>query len=111
MDFVDEKHVVLLEACEKAREVARFVEHRPRGHAHVDFQFVGDDMRKGGLAETRRAVEQDVVERFATALGGMHEHFEIVEHLLLASEGAERGWAESPFHLALLRALAMSCSI
>ena len=43
------------------------------GGAH----FVGENLREGGLAEAGRAVEQDVIERFAAVARGVHGDFEI----------------------------------
>ena len=48
-----------------AARVAGFFDGGAARHADVDAEFVGDDMRQGGFAESGRAVEQHVVESFS----------------------------------------------
>ena len=49
-------------------------------------QLVGDDVGQRRLAEAGRSVEQDVVERFASGLGGLDSDVEILFDLVLADE-------------------------
>ena len=53
---------------------------RADGRAHL----VGDDVGERGLAEARRPVEQDVVERFAAARGRLDRHLEVLADAVLA---------------------------
>jgi hypothetical protein len=46
-------------------------------------------VREGRLAEARRAVEEEVVERFIALLGGVDGDAEVVFELLLADEFIE----------------------
>ena len=61
VDFVDEQDVALLEAGEQAGEVAGFLDDGAGGHADAFPQLVAEDEGEGGLAETGRAGEEDVV--------------------------------------------------
>ncbi len=61
VNFVNEQHVAIVEIGKQRRKVARLFLWRGRGHAQVDSHFVGDNARKGGLAESRRAVKQHMV--------------------------------------------------
>ena len=65
VDFVDEEHIMGFQAGEDARQVARLVEHGAAGNLEAHAQFVGDDTGEGGLSQSRRAMEQRMVERFA----------------------------------------------
>jgi hypothetical protein len=61
--FVDEEDFARLEVAQDGREIARPLDHRARGRPHRHAQLVGDHVRERGLAQTRRAVQQHVIER------------------------------------------------
>ncbi len=63
--FIDEQHVARLEIGEQCRQIAGALEHRARGLAQIHFQFVGDDVRQRGLAETGRPEYQYMIQGFA----------------------------------------------
>ncbi|MNV35862.1 hypothetical protein D3C71_1273230 [compost metagenome] len=65
MDFVDEQHVVRLQVGQQRRQITGLFDHRAGGHPQAYPQLVGDDMTECGLAQARRAEDQDVVQRFA----------------------------------------------
>ena len=56
---------------------------------NADAQLVGDDVGQRRLAQSRRPVEQNVVQRFAARLGRLDGDFEIVFDLVLADELAQ----------------------
>ena len=60
----------------------------------ADFELVGDDGGERGFAQTGRAEEEDVVERFAAGFGGFKGDGELLLRLLLADELGEAGGAE-----------------
>ena len=70
VDLVDEQDVAILEVGEQRGEVARLGDHRAGGGAEADAHLARQDPGQRRLAEPRRAVEQDVVERFAAAFRG-----------------------------------------
>ena len=61
----------------------------PDGGAEADAHLAGEDSGERGLAEPRRPVEQDMVERLAAAFGGIDEHAEVLARRLLADELVE----------------------
>jgi hypothetical protein len=68
MDLVDEQHVAVLERVrEDGREVAGLLDRRAARHPDRHAELGGDDVRERRLAEPRRSVEEDVVERLAAA--------------------------------------------
>ena len=97
MNLVDEEHVVWLKRGEQSCQVAGLVEHGAGGYLKPYLQFIGYDIAEGCLAESRRAVEQCVVERLATILGCLHKHLEIVHHLVLAMKVIEGQRAQGVF--------------
>ena len=68
MDLVDEEDVPLLEAGEDRGHVALALERGPGDRANADAELLANDRRERRLPETRRAGEQDVVERLAASL-------------------------------------------
>ena len=84
MDLVDEEHVVLLQVRQECREVAATLNGRAGRLTEVDAELIGDDAGQRRLAEARRAVEQDVVERLAARERRLDEDGEVRLDLLLA---------------------------
>ena len=68
MNLVDEQNVARLEVREYGGQIARSFDGRAARRFNVRAELVGDDCGKRGLAQTRRAREQDVVGRFAAGL-------------------------------------------
>ena len=83
VDLVDEEHVARRQVGEQPRQVARLVEHGTRREAQLRPHLVGDDVRQGGLAQARGAVQQDVVERVAAHERRPDEDVDVVDDLLL----------------------------
>jgi hypothetical protein len=84
VDFVDEQHVVRFEVAEDGGKVAGALQHRAGGLTQIDPHFGRDDVRQCGLAETRRAEQQHVVERFVPRPCRGHEDVELFADLGLA---------------------------
>ena len=99
VDLIDEEHIARFEIGEDGGQVAGSLDDRPRGGLDVDPQFGGDDVGKGGLAQARRAVEKDVIERFSPSPGGIDEDPQVVlglflPHILGECPGAQGGLKE-----------------
>ncbi len=90
VDFVDEQHVPGLEVGEDRGEVAGALDDRAGGGAEADAEFAGDDLGERGLAEAGRAVQQDMVQRFAAGAGGLDEDGEVFAGGALADEFRKR---------------------
>src|SRR5262249_36096412 len=65
MDLGQEENFAKFERSENGSEVAFAFEKRTGAGLDGDVQFIGDDLCERGFAETRRAVEQHVIEGFA----------------------------------------------
>ena len=89
MYLVDEEDIVGFEGCENAGEVARFVEHRTACELESHAKFVGNDIAQRGLSESRRSVQECMVERFASVFCCFDEDLQIFHHLALAAEVRE----------------------
>ena len=87
--FVDEQHLLLAQVGQDGRQVALDLQRRPRGLLKRRAQLVGDDVRQRRLAQSRRAVQQHVVERFAARLRRLNGDFQIFFDLVLSDELAQ----------------------
>ena len=83
MNFVEEENLFSVERSENSGEVAFTFEQRAGACFDRDVQFVGDNLRKSGFAQARRAVEQNVIERFAAATRGFDSDGDVFFHALL----------------------------
>ena len=90
MYFVDEQHVARRKVGQQAGQIARLVEHRARSDFQLRPHFVGDDVGQRRLAQSRRSVQQHVVERVAAHKCGLDEYSEIVDDLILSGKARKR---------------------
>ena len=97
--LVDKEHIVFLKRGKQTGKIARFVEHRARSYLESDTKLVGDNLRQCCLAKARRAVQEHMVKRFATHLGGGDKHAEILHDFLLTTESAEPRGAQRTFDI------------
>ena len=104
VDLVDEQHVVRLEVGEQRREIAGALEHRTGGLAQVDAELVRDDVRQRRLAESRRAEQQHVVERFLALARRLDEDRQLAADLLLPDVFVEQPRAQRALDHLLLHA-------
>ena len=102
VDFVDKQYVVFFQGCEDAGKVAGLVEHRAGGDFKSHSEFVGHDAGEGGLAQSGRAVEEDMVEGFVAHTSGGHKYAKVFHNLFLPAERLKRAGAERFFEVAVL---------
>ena len=94
VDLVDEEDVALVQVGQDGRQVAGPLDGRPGGDLDAHAHLVGDDVGQRGLAQARRAVEQDVIQRLAARLGRLDQDAQVLLDPILAdilgqaSEGA-----------------------
>ena len=78
------------EVGQDRREVAGLLEHRPRCGADRRAELVADDVCQRRLAKTRRPVQQDVIERFATLQRGGNRHLQVLADAVLTDVVVQR---------------------
>jgi len=86
VDFIDEKDILALEIRQDGRQVSGTLYRRARGCPDINADFEGDDMGEGCLAQAGGAVQQNVVQGFTPALGGVDGYIQVVLSLLLTNE-------------------------
>ena len=87
--FVDEQHLPVAQVGEDCRQVALDLQRRAGGLLECDAKFVGDNVGQRRLAQTRRPIQQHVVQRFAARLRGLDGDFKIVFDLGLPDKLAQ----------------------
>ena len=83
MDLVDEENLVLLEVGQHAGEITGPFDRRAGRGGHRHTHLVGDHVREGGLAKSRRSVQEHVIERFVALTGGRDGDLQVVAHAIL----------------------------
>ena len=101
MDLVDEKDVAEFEIGENRGQVAFELNQRPGCGAEMRAHFVGDDGSQRRLAETRRTIKQNVIERLAAFPGGLDRDIEVVFDVLLADVLRENARTKRQFECRL----------
>ena len=84
MNFVDEQDVVRLQIGQNRRQIPRPLQHRAGGLPQIHAQFMRDDMRQGGFAQSRRAKQQHVIKGFTASSCRFDKDFQLTADFLLA---------------------------
>ena len=83
MDLIDEQNVVFLQIRQQRCKISRFLNRWAGGDAHIYAHLVCNDGSHRRLAQTRRAIEQHVVERLAAQTRSVNADLEILLRLFL----------------------------
>ena len=89
--------IARFEVGQERRQVASAFQYWTRGLAQIDAHFARDDVRQSGLAETGRAKQQHVIERFGAILGRLDKDRQLFSDLGLADIFVQRTWSQGPF--------------
>ena len=85
MNLVDEEHVAFLQVRKDGSKVAGPLDGRTRGAFDLGAHLVCHNGGERGLAQTRRAEEEQVVEALTTLLGRLDGHAQGLLHAFLAN--------------------------
>ena len=69
VDLIDKQHVIRLQIGQDRRQITGFFNCRTGCHTKIHAHFVGNDRGQGRLSQSRRPVQQHVIQRIATPLG------------------------------------------
>jgi hypothetical protein len=86
MNLVQKKHFARFERSDDGGQVSFALEQRPGAGLDADPQLVRDNLRKRSLAQSRRPVEQHVIERLASRARGLDGNDDVFLHAILADE-------------------------
>ena len=89
------KHILILAGlflgfiiygCQDSSQITPLLDRRTRGDPKVDLHLVRQNMRQSRLAQSRRAVEQDMVERFFPLSGCFDQDRQVLLYLILPDQ-------------------------
>ena len=103
VDLVEEEHLALDQTGQDGRQVAGVLDRRTARDPQRGRHLRRDDHRQGGLAESRRPGQQDVVGHPAAVPGGLEHQSELVAHPRLALELGQAGRSQRRLGGPLLR--------
>ena len=103
VDFVYEQHIARLNVREQRGQIAGALHYRAAGGAELRLHLPGHNARQRGLAQPRRAVEEQMVEAFAPRPGGGDEDAEVLAQAVLAHHLGERAGPKLLLQAALCR--------
>ena len=84
MNFVDEEHLALLHIRKQRRQVSRALDSGATGGMELRSHLVSHDSRQRGFPQARGAVKEEMVQRFASAPGGLNENRKVFPQPILA---------------------------
>ena len=102
VDLIDEQNVSFAQCGQDPDQIDGALQHRTGSGVQAHSQLVGDDMRQCRLPQTRRAVEEDVIQRFAALVGGRYRNTELFLDLFLPQHLVHRFGAESVVEIPLI---------
>ena len=89
MDFIDKKYILTMKVGKDSCQVSGPLNSRARGNPEVNPHLSSNDKSQCSLAQTGRAVEQQMIQSFTPALGGSDGNVYIVLNLYLPIEVSE----------------------
>ena len=95
VDLIDEQDLLGLEVGQDGRQVPGPLDDRTGRGLDADAQLLGQEIGQARLAQSRRTVEQDVVEVLVALLGRLDEDLEVGLDRVLADEFVEAARPEA----------------
>ena len=99
VDLINKEYVVLAQISKQSSQIARFFNSRAGGDPDIHIHLVGDDGGKGGLAQSRRAIEQHMVEVLAPHFGSLDIDAQVLLGLVLTDVFRQRPGTQGKFCL------------
>ena len=70
MDFVNEQDIFFFQAGDNSSDISGTLHCGSRGGSNVNPHLGGNDVSQRGLAQARRAIEQNMIQGLVPPLGG-----------------------------------------
>ena len=72
MNFINKQYISRRKRRQQCRQISLLFNGRPGGYPQIHAHFIGDNPRQGCFAQTRRAVQQYMIQRFAAFFRSIH---------------------------------------
>ena len=99
MDLVNEQHVAVRQIGQNAGQVAGPFDGRAAGDADVLPHFSGDNARQRSLAQSGRAVKEDMIQRFPAFQRRFNGNMQVLLHTFLHDILPQGLWPQALFLL------------
>ena len=103
MDLIHKENIIFVQIGQKCRQISRFFNGRSGGNAEIDAHLIGDDAGQRCLAQTGRAVEQNMIQRFLPHPRRLDEHLKVAFCLFLTNILPQRFRTQRGFVVILQR--------
>ena len=84
MNLVNKKYVILIQIGQNCCQISRTLNGRSGGDLNIHIQFIGDNACQCRLAESRWAIEQDMIQWLISELRCLYKYFQILLNTLLS---------------------------
>ena len=98
VDLIDKQDVIGLKIGQYRCQIPCLFNCRSCCNTQINAHFVGNDRGQCGLAQSRRTIEQDVIQGIATALCCLNVDRQVFFHLILSDIFHKRLRAQGHFH-------------
>ena len=86
VNLIDEQDISGAQAGENCRQISGPLNGRSGGHLDADAHLVGNDVGQRGLAQSRRPVEKNMIERVTAATRRADQDLEVLLELALTND-------------------------
>ena len=107
--LIYKKYISLFQTRQQTREVTRLVQNRSGGYFHIYAQLIGHYMGQSGLSESRRSMQQNMIESFPAQQGSLDENLQIFNNFVLTGEIFEVLWPDFSLKIAIFGHTLSSC--
>ncbi len=94
VDLVNKQDISRFQACQYGGQVSLSLNDRPGGHLDVGPHLMGNDIGQGCLAQTRKAMEKNMVKCFFPCLGCLDEYLKVFFDKFLADVLGKFSWSQ-----------------
>ena len=86
VNFIDKQHIIRFQTGKHPRQIARLIKHRTGSYLKAHSQFIRNNIGKCRFTQSRRSMQQYMIQRFATQTSCFNEDTQIIHHLILSAE-------------------------
>ena len=89
MNLIDKQDVILAQIGEDGSQITRTFDSRASRDLEIHIHLIGDYMGDGGFTQTRRAVQQDMIEAILAFPRCLNKNLQVVANFVLPVQFVE----------------------
>ena len=86
VNFIDKQHIIRFQTGKHSRQITRFIKHRTGSNFKTNSQFIRNNIGKCRFSQSRRSMQQYMIQRLSTQAGCLNKDTQIIHHLILPAE-------------------------